>query len=115
MRDVLNHWLRNATVGGGRLHERESSAKQQSLQGERCEERHEGGDYQSYESKHRFHGCSPLLNLTWAKSGLLAAAGVALAVCGLSARHLCLVVRDFCWRDLTAEQLRDLFGAFRKQ
>ena len=35
MRDVLNHWLRNATVGGGRLHERESSAKQQSLQSER--------------------------------------------------------------------------------
>jgi hypothetical protein len=35
LRDVLNHWLRNATVGGGRLHECESSAKQQSLQSER--------------------------------------------------------------------------------
>src|SRR5260370_25004209 len=69
LRAVLNRWLRNATAGGGRLHERESSAKQQSLQSKRCEERHQGGDHQSYECKHRVHMCSPLLNLNWTKSG----------------------------------------------
>jgi hypothetical protein len=69
LRAVLNGGLKNATAGGGRLHKRDSSAKEQSLQSQRYKERKEGGDHQSYESKHRVHLCSPLLNLSWAKSG----------------------------------------------
>jgi hypothetical protein len=57
---VLNGRLRNATAGGGGLHEREGGAKQQSLQSQRCEERHQGGDDQSNESKHRVHVPFPL-------------------------------------------------------
>jgi len=55
LRAVLNRRLRNAPPGRGWVHESESSAKQQSLQSQRREERHEGGENQSYECKHRVH------------------------------------------------------------
>jgi hypothetical protein len=64
LRAVLNRRLRNTPPGSGRLHESESSAKEQSLKSQRREERHEGGNGQSYECKYLVHA---LLLLRYAK------------------------------------------------
>ena len=52
---MLNSGLNDATACGGRLHECEGGAKQQGLESKCGEERYEGGNHQSKETKRRVH------------------------------------------------------------
>src|SRR5215469_21696 len=107
-RALTKSGFRRVPIGGCRLHEGHQGAQKEAFERQGHKQRHQGGNHQTCESKHRVHLRSPL----W--SGKRPSAFTSWLVCGREAHCVAcrLGVRARRARR-GAENLRDFIGAFR--